>query len=211
MSSGLAVTSCCGQVLPASPSAHFRIMARRRRGLVFRRFVSLLRRTASTGSAITTSCNSHPTMPPIASGITRVNLATGATKLIISHHQLATTGDVPQNFPDSKHHAYHLLCSPDGQRFILLHRWTQPKGGHLTRLITAAMDGSDWRIVIPNGYVSHFVWRDAAHILAQSKGWRGNDQPGDFLFEDQPSGIVAEIGRGVLDPAGHLTYLRHNQ
>ena len=30
-------------------------------------------------------------------------------------------------------------------------------------LMTAAMDGTDLRIVIPNGYASHFIWRDASH------------------------------------------------
>jgi hypothetical protein len=73
------------------------------------------------------------------------------------------------------------------------------------------MDGSDLRIVIPNGYASHFIWRDTTHILSQSKGWLGNDQWGDFLFEDKDSGIVAEIGKGVLDSGGHLTYLRNNE
>jgi hypothetical protein len=150
-------------------------------------------------------------MGPEGSGITHLNLETGETKLIITHRQLATTGKVIENHPESKHHAYHLLCSPDGKRFILFHRWTQPKGGQLTRLITANMDGSDLRIVIPNGYASHFIWRDATHILSQSKGWLGNDQWGDFLFEDKDSGIVAEIGKGVLDSGGHLTYLRNNE
>jgi hypothetical protein len=150
-------------------------------------------------------------MAPAGSGITHVNLQTGAEKLIITHQQLATTGEVMQNLPDSKHHAYHLLCSPDGKRFIMLHRWTQPKGGHLTRLITAAMDGTDLRIVIPNGYASHFIWRDATHILSQAKNWLGNPEWGDFLFEDKDSGIVAEIGHGVLDNGGHLTYLHHNE
>jgi len=96
----------------------------------------------------------------------------------------------------------------------MLHRWTQPRergGGHLTRLITAAMDGSDLRIVIPNGYASHFIWRDATHILSQAKGWLGNSDWGDFLFEDRDSGIVEEIGHGVLDNGGHLTYLRNNE
>jgi hypothetical protein len=101
--------------------------------------------------------------------------------------------------------------APDGKRFILLHRWTQPKGGHLTRLITANMDGSDLRIVIPNGYASHFIWRDATHILSQAKDWLGNKEWGDFLFEDKDSGIVSEIGHGVLDNGGHLTYLRNNE
>ena len=150
-------------------------------------------------------------MAPAGSGITRVNLETGESTLILSHQQLASTGEVIENHPDSKHHAYHLLCSPDGKRFILLHRWTQPKGGHLTRLITAAMDGSDLRIVIPNGYASHFIWRDATHILSQAKGWLGNDEWGDFLFEDKDSGIVEEIGKGVLDSGGHLSYLRNNE
>jgi hypothetical protein len=150
-------------------------------------------------------------MAPEGSGITHVNLETGAAKLIITHKRLATTGDFPRNEPAAKHHAYHLLCSPDGARFILLHRWAFPEGGHLTRLITAAMDGSDLRVVIPNGYASHFIWRDPKHILSQAKGWLGNDQWGDFLFEDRDSGIVEEIGRGVLDPGGHLTYLHKNE
>jgi hypothetical protein len=150
-------------------------------------------------------------MAPAGSGVTHVNLETGAEKLIVSHELLSKTGEVMENHPTSKHHAYHLLVGPDGKRFIMLHRWTQPKGGHLTRLITANMDGSDLRIVIPNGYASHFIWRDATHILSQAKDWLGNKEWGDFLFEDKDSGIVAEIGHGVLDGSGHLTYLKNNE
>lgn len=150
-------------------------------------------------------------MKPSKSGITRVDLATGRADLIISHQQLAETGEVPNNTPDAKHHAYHLLFSPQGTRFIMLHRWAFPKGGHLTRLITANSDGSDLRIVIPNGYASHFIWRDETHILSQAKGWLGNENWGNFLFEDKDSGIVEEVGRGVLDPAGHFSYLRKNE
>lgn len=149
-------------------------------------------------------------MAPEKSGVTHVNLETGQTRLIITHRQLATTGTIPKNTPDAKHHAYHLLCGPDGRRFILLHRWAYPDGKRLTRLITAALDGSDLRIVIPNGHASHFIWRDPRHILSQSKEWLGNAAWGNFLFEDRESGIVEEVGRGVLDPSGHFTYLRKN-
>lgn len=150
-------------------------------------------------------------MAPEGSGVTHVNLETGEVKLIISHKQLANLGEVMENRPDSKHHAYHLSWGPDGKRFILLHRWTQPGGKHLTRLITSAGDGSDLRVVIPNGWASHFIWRDATHILSQAKGWLGNENWGDFLFEDRDSGIVAEIGRDILDSGGHLTYLRDSK
>jgi len=146
-------------------------------------------------------------MAPRESGVTHVDLETGVDRLIVSHHRLATTGEPIRNEPDSKHHAYHLLHSPDGKRFIMLHRWTQREGGHLTRLITAATDGSDLRIVIPNGYASHFIWRDNQHILSQAKGWLGHNAWGNFLFQDRTAGVLAEIGKDVLDPAGHFTYL----
>ena len=149
-------------------------------------------------------------MAPAGSGITHVNLSTGRETLIITHEQIAKRGEIPQNLPDSKHHTYHLLCGPDGTRFIFLHRWTQPGGGQLSRLFTAAMDGSDLRIVIPNGFVSHFIWRDATHILSQSKGWLENPGWGDFLFEDKDAGIIEEVGKSVLDPGGHFSYLRNN-
>lgn len=150
-------------------------------------------------------------MAPAETGVSHVNLETGEARLILSHKQLAETGEVIENHPTSKHHAYHLLVGPDGKRFILLHRWTQPKGGHLTRLITASMDGSDLRIVIPNGYASHFIWRDATHILSQAKNWLGNPNWGNFLFSDKDSGIIEEVGKGVLDSGGHFTYLRNNE
>jgi hypothetical protein len=148
-------------------------------------------------------------MAPEKTGLTHVDLTSGKTTLIISHRQLAETGEVMMNLPDSKHHAYHLLVGPDGQRFILLHRWTQPGGGHLTRLITANMNGSDLRIVIPNGYASHFIWRDPQHILSQAKGWLRHQPWGNFLFADKPSGILEHVGKGVLDSGGHLMYFRN--
>jgi hypothetical protein len=45
----------------------------------------------------------------------------------------------------------------------------------------------------------------------QSKGWLGTDGWGNFLFADKESSVVEEIGKGVLDSGGHLTYLRNNE
>jgi hypothetical protein len=62
--------------------------------------------------------------------------------------------------------------------------------------------------VIGNGYASHFIWRDPAQILSQSRHYDGNDNWADFLLEDvDGGGDVREIGHGVLDPSGHLSYL----
>ena len=75
----------------------------------------------------------------------------------------------------------------------------------------AKPDGSDIRIVVDNGYTSHFIWRDPNHIFAQSKELLGNPNWGDFLFEDKQDGTVEEIGHGILDPSGHLSYLPGNE
>ena len=138
----------------------------------------------------------------------RIDLKSGKTELILSLADIARTGSIPQEKLGIKHYFNHLLFSPDGQRFIALHRWRYPDGSRLTRAITANSDGSDVRIVCPNGYTSHFIWRDSKSILAQSRYWDGNDGWGNFLFEDvDGGGDVREVGRGVLDPSGHISYL----
>ena len=148
---------------------------------------------------------------PKNSGIFRVDMTTGESELIISLADIAGLGEIPQNAPDVKHYFNHLLFSPDGSRFIALHRWRYPQGRRLTRLITANTDGTDLRVVIPNGYASHFIWRDPHHIFSQSRNWLGNSNWGDFLFEDKPGGIVEQIGAGILDPSGHISYLPGNE
>jgi len=145
---------------------------------------------------------------PTESGILHINLRTGAVRPILSIADVARTGVIPNEKFGIKHYFNHLLFNPSGTRFIVLHRWRYPDGSRLTRMVTAGVDGSDVRIVCGNGYTSHFIWRDDTHILAQSRHFDGNDQWGNFLFEDvDGGGDVREIGRGVLDPSGHFSYL----
>ena len=146
-------------------------------------------------------------LAPAESGVFHLDLETGHARLIISLADMARRGPIPNQQLGIKHYFNHLLYSPDGSRFIALHRWRYPNGRRLTRLVTARPDGSDLRIVIPNGYASHFIWRDNGHILAQSRGLLGEPNWNNFLFEDREGGSVRAVGHGVLDPSGHLSYL----
>lgn len=146
-------------------------------------------------------------LAPANSGIFHIDLQTGVSKLILSLKEIAALGEIPDNQPEVKHYFNHLLFNPDGTRFIALHRWRYPSGRRLTRLITANTDGTDVRIVIPNGYASHFIWRDRNHILSQSKNYAGSNRWGNFLFQDRDSGILEQVGRDILDGSGHLSYL----
>ena len=151
-------------------------------------------------------------LSPAESGIFRVDLESGESELIVSLREISGIGAIPESEFGIKRYFNHLLFSPDGERFIALHRWRYPRGNRLTRMITADPDGGDVRIVIPNGYASHFIWRDPRHILSQSRHFDGESGWGNFLFEDTDGGgDVRQIGAGVLDPSGHLSYLPGNE
>ncbi len=148
-------------------------------------------------------------LSPIDSGIERVNLETGESDLIISIAEIAALGKIPREEPGIKHYFNHLLFNPDGSRFVFLHRWRYPNGKRLTRMLSAAPDGSDIRIVDDNGLTSHFIWRDPEHILAFSE--QHPHGRGFFLFEDQQGGEVQPVGNDLMKRDGHCTYLPGNE
>jgi hypothetical protein len=148
-------------------------------------------------------------LAPKDSGVWRVDLESGKSELIVSIADIAHLGEIPRNAPDVKHYFNHLLFNPDGSRFVFLHRWRYPDGSRLTRLLTAAPDGSDVRVVDANGLTSHFIWRDPAHILAWSK--QPSHGPGFYLFEDTSGGAIDIVGGDVLKADGHCTYLPGGQ
>ena len=151
-------------------------------------------------------------LAPHESGIVQIDLTSGKVSMVLSIADIARSGVIPNEKLGIKHYFNHLLINPDGSRFVALHRWRYPNGSRLTRMVTASLDGGDVHIVCGNGYTSHFIWRDNTHILAQSRHFDGNDDWGNFLFEDiDGGGNVRELGRGVLDRCGHLSYLPGNE
>ena len=104
------------------------------------------------------------------------------------------------------HRFNHLLVNPDGTRFEFMHRWLGPSG-EFTRMFTAAMDGSDLRLIDGNGYTSHFIWRDPKHILAHSIQPRFGMQKQFYLFEDATGGSIEVVGKDTMVVDGHVTYL----
>jgi hypothetical protein len=136
-------------------------------------------------------------------GIYRVDLETGKSELVISLAQMLEIK--PQDSMASSLNWFnHLLFSPDGERFIFLHRWKRDKGASRdTRMLTARQDGTDIHVVADTQMVSHFIWKNTKQILA----WSREPVIGDrfFLYTDQ-SGEKIVIGDGVLKVDGHCTY-----
>lgn len=143
---------------------------------------------------------------PAKSGVFRVDLKTGKSDLIISLADILKLDPPTARAESPKHWVNHLLFGPDGKRLIFLHRC---RGRGLpTRMITIAPDGGDPYVLEPGGAMSHFIWRDATHIL----GWtrpRGK-ATGFWLLTDRTQ-EVRQIGKDAMRHNGHVTYLPGNK
>ncbi|MDO4826811.1 MAG: hypothetical protein Q4B16_04560 [Bacteroidia bacterium] len=97
-------------------------------------------------------------------GIWYVDMLTKSVKLIITLRQLIDFKP-SDTMIGAQHKVNHIDISPDGQRFMFLHRWIGPAGRYM-RLITANADGSDLYILNGDKMTSHSFWRDNNHIIS---------------------------------------------
>ena len=143
---------------------------------------------------------------PADQGIYRVDLQTGEAERIITLAQIAALRGEGEAYLDKEQWVNHLLVSPDGTRFVFLHRWTDPGKTMIrgTRMFTAGLDGSDIRLLHDGGSFSHFIWRDPQHILA----WAGTPKPRQaYYLIDEKTGEWEVVGRDAMTLDGHCTVL----
>jgi hypothetical protein len=145
-------------------------------------------------------------------GIYKVDLKTGISELLISIDQVARISHQGEDLSEYWHYFNHLLVSPDGERFVFLHRWRKEmgeyarraSGGFITRMITAGKNGNDLFIIDPSGETSHFVWRDPQHICAWTKPV--GKKAGFYLFKDETPDVEI-VGEESMVENGHNTYV----
>ncbi len=150
---------------------------------------------------------------PEDEGIYLVDLQSGEASLILSLSQVAAIPHQGKALHNVHHWFNHLLISPDGKRFIALHRWREwdakanrATSGFTTRMITANLDGSDLFILDPSGHTSHFIWRDPEHICmwTQPEGRKA----AFYVFRDHTREIEI-VGEEAMPVNGHNTYVPH--
>lgn len=144
---------------------------------------------------------------PKDAGIWRTDLRSGKTELILPAADVAAIPAAGLDTAQSKHWFNHLLVSPSGERFIFLHRWQGPQHRtFVTRMFTSAPDGKELYVLDPHGRTSHFIWRDAGHVLA----WAYHPSRGEkfYLYKDRTQEVEV-VGPAVMTVNGHCTYLPH--
>lgn len=96
--------------------------------------------------------------------IWKIDLGSGEVQPLLSYRDFAGFEPRPE-MDGAEHKVNHLMISPDGNRFMVLHRWFQNKVKY-TRLVTCNMDGSDMYNLSDDDFVSHCCWKNDREIIS---------------------------------------------
>ncbi len=105
-------------------------------------------------------------------GIYYVDLEENQYNLIISLEKLTSIKPV-DSFKKAMHKVNHIMISPDGKRFMFLHRWLL-NGRRFDRLYVSDIQGKE-PVLLVNGVVSHCAWINDYSILGFFS--KGNEMP----------------------------------
>lgn len=134
-------------------------------------------------------------------GIWFIDIENNTSHLIITLEQL-------KNFqPDStmegaKHKVNHIDISPDGKRFMFLHRWVGTQGRFMRLLIANCNDGSDLFYVTGDEMVSHNCWWGNNNIVSFCKLPDGRNR---YVHYKDKTGFIGIIGENDFFRDGHPT------
>lgn len=146
----------------------------------------------------------HPA--PDNAGVWRMDLRSGRQELLISFASAVKIPWTAGDWTGAKHWFNHLLYSPNGARFVLLHRWRTPEMGRAftTRMFIADHDGRNLRVLDQGPRISHFNWRDPDHLLV----WTVRPSHGaTFYVLNVNTGAAEALAPELLKRDGHASYL----
>lgn len=191
------------------------------------------RRLYVTHQTIGYSCDrfSEPlALHPAGDGIWRMELATGAARLVVSYDALRNFHP-RESMRKAIHWVSHIEVNPASNRVLFLHRWTERVADEtcfLHRLITMNPDGSGMRLLECSDHplpqlaqdfdpatvgtfdyekseyqISHPLWRNDREIIV----WGPHAGSIHYhLYRDGPEPQARAVGAGTLTENGHMTF-----
>jgi hypothetical protein len=102
-------------------------------------------------------------LPDDLDGIFYIDLQTGEHKLELSLKTITAFEPVADAVL-AKHTVNHLMISPDGRRFMFIHRWFV-NGRRFDRLLLSDIDSGELKVIASNELVSHCFWYGSDKIF----------------------------------------------
>ena len=136
---------------------------------------------------------------PDAPCIWRIDLESKKITPILKYEDLYSF-EHRKEMEQAEHKVNHLMLSPNGKRFMVIHRWL--KGGKkFSRLITCDIDGENLYNLSDENMVSHCYWKNDKEILSFC---RKNNTDGYYLMKDKTQEY--ERKWDFLSADGHPSY-----
>ncbi len=96
--------------------------------------------------------------------IWKMNILSGEVIELFKYTDMAAF-EPDESMRGAEHKVNHLMISPNGKRFMVLHRWFQ-KGRKHTRLVTVNVDKTQMYNLSDDVFVSHCYWKNDNEILS---------------------------------------------
>ncbi len=113
--------------------------------------------------------------------IWNVDLKTGDTKALLKYTDFSLF-EHRAEMDGAEHKVNHIMISPNGKRFMVLHRWFLGQRKY-SRLVTCNVDGTDMYNLSDDDMVSHCCWKNDHEVFAFENKKRSGS--GYYLMEDK--------------------------
>jgi len=130
-------------------------------------------------------------------GIYYVDLVNNTHKLLISIQDVIEIHK-KENMDGAKHKLNHIMISPDGSKFMFLHRWFVGDR-KFDSLIVADMNGSNIKCISDDDMVSHCFWYKNDKIFSFLRDKEHGDK---YYMIDIETSKKTIIGEGIIDSFG---------
>lgn len=144
---------------------------------------------------------------PSESGLNVIDIESNNSNMLFSIEQIAKLKP-ESSMLDAYHFFTHCLFSPNGTRFLFLHRWYKKGKRLFSRMISSDLKGEDIHIFPTSGMVSHVSWIKNDEVLAYCNTSPFGD--GYFIFKDL-STYFGQIGKDKYSSDGHPQYCNINK
>lgn len=138
-------------------------------------------------------------------GIWEIDVAHNRCKLILDLDSIIKWE--PKEYFGCQHYINHVAYSPDEKSIIFIHRWQLSGGEFKSRLLRYDLTNEKLYVLLDNGHVSHYCWKDQEHLLiyaTDSKSVKG------YLILNIFSKITKLVA-GLPDEDGHPSYSYDNK
>ena len=132
--------------------------------------------------------------------IWKMDIPSGKVIPLFTYKDMASF-ETDESMKGAEHKVNHLMISPNGRRFMVLHRWFNNGRKH-TRLVTCNIDKSEMYNLSDDVFVSHCYWKNDEEILSFCRKKETGDHY--YLMKDKTKDY--KMFWQELNTDGHCSY-----